>query len=74
MSDEGSLSLVPVLDANIVIAPLNIEFGKQFGSPQFVDKVGDQGKGVGISDGVFVQVAVVLTGTKLPIFLIDKEE
>ena len=74
MSDEGGFPLVSVLDADIVIAPSNIELGKQSGSPQFVDEVGDQGEGVGVSDGVFVQVAVVLAGTKLPVFLVDKEE
>ena len=54
MSDEGHLPLVPVFDAHVVVTSSNIEFSKVFGISEFVNEVGNEGKGIGISDGVFV--------------------
>ena len=39
MGDEGSFSLVTIFDADIVIAPSDIEFGKQFGIFELIDEV-----------------------------------
>jgi len=41
MGDEGGLPLVSVFDADVVVAPLNIELGEDFGISEFIDKVGD---------------------------------
>jgi len=41
MGDEGSFPLVSVFDADVVVAPLNIEFGEDFGISEFIDEVGD---------------------------------
>ena len=61
--DESSFPLIFLLDANVVISPTNVEFGEQGGFLHVVDEFGDQGERVGISDGVGVQVAVILAGT-----------
>ena len=64
VSDKGSLPLVSLLDPNIVISRPDIHFGEDRCSFELVDEVGDQGKGIGILDGMLVQVAVVLTRAK----------
>ena len=61
--DEGSLPLIFLSDANVVISPTNVEFGEQGGFFHVVNEFRDQGERIGISDSVGVQVAVVLTGT-----------
>ena len=43
-----------VLDGDIVVPPLNIKLGEMFHIFEFVNKVGDEREGVGISDGVFI--------------------
>ena len=74
VGDEGSLPLVTVLDVNIVVAPMNIKLGKVASVFQLVHEVRNKGKGVCISGGMFVEVAIILARAKLAIFLLDKEE
>ena len=72
--DEGSLPLVAVLDANIVVPPANIKLSKQFGVFEFVDEVRDEWKGISVLGGMFIQVAVILARAEATVFLLDKEE
>ena len=74
MSDEGRLPLVAVLNPNIVVPPTNIEFGKMTSIFQLVHKVRDEGKGVGVTSGMFVEVVVVLARAEFAVLLFDKEE
>ena len=74
MGDEGRLPLVTILDADIVVPPSNVEFREVASVFQLVHKVGDEGKGVGVTGGVFVEVPVILARTKFSILLLDKEE
>ena len=61
--DESGLPLIFLSDANVVISPTNVKFGEQGGFFHVVNEFRDQGERIGISDGVGVQVAVVLAGT-----------
>ena len=74
VGDEGGFPLMSVLDSYIVVSPPNIEFGEYFSIPQFIYEVRDEGKGVGITDGVLVDVSIVLAGAESSIFLFDEEE
>ena len=41
---------------------------------EFIDEIRNEGKRIGISNGMFIQVVVVLARAKTTIFLFDKEE
>ena len=74
MGNEGHLPLVAILDSYVVVSPVYVKFGEDLSVSQFVYEVGDKGKGVGVTDGVFVDIAVVLARAKSTIFLFDEEE
>jgi hypothetical protein len=74
MGDEGSFPLVSILDADIVVSPSYVELGEDLGVSKFIDEVGDKGKGVGITNGMFIEVAVVLARVESAILLFDEEE
>ena len=74
MGDKGSLPLVSILDPDVVITPANIKLGEDLSSFELVHEIGDEREGLGISDSVFVQIAVVLAGAETTILLFDKEE
>ena len=40
---EGSLSLVAMLDADVIVSPTDVELCEVAGALQLVDKFGDQG-------------------------------
>ena len=72
--DEGHFPLVTIFDADIIVPPSNVKFSKVMSVFEFIHEVRDEGKGVGIAGGVFIEVSVVLAGAELTIFLLDKEE
>ena len=74
MGDEGCFPLVTVLDSYIVLPPLNVEFGEDLGVSQLVYKIRDEREGVGVVNGVFIDVTVVLAGAESSVFLLNKEE
>jgi len=41
MSDKSGFPLVSVFDADIVVAPSDVEFGEDLCIPEFIDKIGD---------------------------------
>ena len=41
MSDEGGFPLMSVFDADVVVAPSDIEFDEDLGISEFINKVGD---------------------------------
>ena len=49
-----------IFDADIVISSADIKLGEEFGVFEFVDEVRDEGKWVGVTGGMLVQVLVVL--------------
>ena len=74
VGDKGSFPLVSILDMDIVISPADVKFGKDLCSLEFINEVRDEGEGVYVMDHVFVDVVVVLTGTKTTILLFDAKE
>ena len=74
MGDEGCLPLMPILDVNIVVSPSDIKLGEVFCILEFINKIRDEGKWVGILDGVLIQVAIILARMVFPTLLLDKEE
>ena len=76
MGNEGCLPLISILDANVVVSPLDVKLGEDLGIFYLVDEVLDQWEGVGILDSVGVDVSIVLAGSEgvRGVLLIDKEE
>ena len=74
MSDEGRFPLVAILDSYIVVPPVDVELGENLGVSQLVYEIGDEGKGVGVADGVFIEVTIVLAWAKSSVLLFDEEE
>ena len=76
MGDEGCLPLVSISDADIVISPLDIEFGEDLGILHLINEILDQREGVGIFDSVGVDISVVLAWSEGvgSVLLIDEEE
>ena len=74
MGNKSCLPLVTIFDSHVVVSPANIEFGEDFGISQFIYEIRDERKWVGITDGVFIDITVVLARTESSVFLFDKEE
>ena len=74
MGDEGCFPLMSILDADVVVPPLNVKLGKVLCILEFVDEVRDERERVGILDGVLIQILIVLAGAEFPILLLDKKE
>ena len=74
MGNKSCLPLVTIFDSHVVVSPVNIEFGENIGVSQFIYKIREERKGVGITDGVFIDIMVVLARTESSVFLFDKEE
>ena len=74
VGDESGLSLVAFLDADVVVPPLYIKLNKDLGVFEFVDEVRDQREGICVSDGVFIEVAIILARSESAILFLDKEE
>ena len=74
MGDEGHFPLVPILNVNVVVPPLNIKFSKDLGIFNLINEVLDEGERVCVFDSVTVDVLVRSEGIRGGIFLVDKEE
>ena len=76
MGDEGSLPLVSVSDADVVVSPSDIKLGEDLGILHLVYEFLDQQEGVGILDSVGVDVSVIFTGSEgvRGILFVNEEE
>ena len=74
MCDKGSFPLMPIFDSDIIVSPSDIKLSKDFRPLEFIDKVRNEEKRVCITNGVFIDVVIVLTGSETTILLFDKEE
>ena len=72
--NESGFPLILFSDANVVISPSNVEFGKQGGLLHVINKFRDEREWIGISDSVGVQVVVILAWTKGSVLLWYEEE
>ena len=74
MGDKSGFPLVSIFDMDVVISPTDVKFGENLCPLEFINKVGDEWKGICIADCVFINVAVVLTGTEATVLLFNKEK
>ena len=74
MGDEGCLPLVTIFNSYVVISPSDVELSEDLSIPQLVYEIRDEGKRVGIADGVFVDVSIILAGAESSVLLFDEEE
>ncbi|KAG5338304.1 hypothetical protein C0989_007609 [Termitomyces sp. Mn162] len=58
---EGSLSLTSLLDAHIVVAPLDVQFSEVLHTEEVVDELGDEVEGAAVLHGHSVENSVVLS-------------
>ncbi|KIJ07641.1 hypothetical protein PAXINDRAFT_90090, partial [Paxillus involutus ATCC 200175] len=61
--DERRLPTITRFDLNIVVSPSDIEFRKDLRSFEFINEVGNEGKGIRVLDSVGVQISVILART-----------
>ena len=73
-SDKCGFPLVFFLNMDIVVPPSDIELGKKGRILHVINQLRDEGKRVSIVNGMAVQVAVVLAGSKGSVFFGNKEE
>ena len=73
-SSESGLSLISLLNPNVVISPPDIEFGEILGVFESVNEVRNMRKRVSILDGMRINVVIILARAERSILLQDKEE
>ena len=66
--------MVLLLDADVVITPMNVKFGKEGLALKAFDDVANEGKGIVVVDGPLVQGSVVHDGTELTTLLFTVEQ
>ena len=62
MGNKDGFPLVTIFDVDVIVTPSDIKLDEQLGISELINEVGDKGEGVGISNGVFIQVVVILIG------------
>ena len=68
---EGSFIFVAFFYTDIVISPVNVEFGEETFLCQIVNEFRNKGKWIFVGNCPFVQISVVLYGVEFAIFLLD---
>ena len=74
VGDEGSFPLVTFLYSDIVISPLHIKLGEDFGVFKFVDEIGDQWEGICISNSMAIEISVIMARSEASIPFFYEEE
>ena len=74
VDNEGGFPLMPVFDSDIIVSPSDIKLGEEFRPLEFIDEVRDERERVCVMDGMFIDIAIVLTGSEAAIFLFNEEE
>jgi len=73
-SSESGLPLIGLLNPNIVVPSLDVQFGEVAGMFESINKIRDTRERISILDGVKMDISVVLAGMEHAILLWDKEE
>jgi hypothetical protein len=71
---EGSLPLIALSDANIIVSPSYIELGEVLCTLESIDEIVDEGKKVSIFSCDGVECSIVLDEVELTILLLDEED
>ena len=73
-SDECHFPLVFLLNANVIIAPLNIKLGEQCGVLHIIDQLRDEGERIPVSNGVGIEILIILAWSQGSVFFGHKEK
>ena len=73
-SNECSLPMILFTNANIIISPLDVEFGEESGVFHVIDQLRNEWERIPIVDGMAVKVAIILTRMKCSILFRNEEE
>ena len=71
---ECGLPFVAFTDADVVIAPTNVQLGEVTGAFELVEQLLDERKRVAVLDRHIVKLAVVLDGAERTILLFNEEK
>ena len=73
-SDEDSFPFILLLDADVVVSPLDVELVEESGVLHVINQLRNERERVPIMNGVAVKIVIILTRTNNSILLRDKEE
>ncbi|KAG5351689.1 hypothetical protein C0989_005244 [Termitomyces sp. Mn162] len=68
---EGNLPLISLLDAHVVVAPPDIQFGEVPCTPEVVDELRDEGEGVAVLHSHGIENPVEYASKLLSVFLLQ---
>ena len=72
--DERCFPLIFLPDANVVVTPSNIEFGKQCRVLHVINQLRDEGEGISIANSVGVEISIILTRSQGSVLLGYKDK
>jgi hypothetical protein len=71
---EGGLPFIPLLNADIVVAPADVEYGEDLGILEFFNNISNKRERVLVFDGEIIEFAVILNGVQLAVLFLNTEE
>ena len=71
---ESGLPFISFLHVDIVIPPVQVNFGEDFGSTSLIQELIDEGQRVPVVLSNLVKVPVVMTEVEFSILFLDKED
>lgn len=71
---KGAFPLVTLFHPNIVIPSAQIDFREDMRFLEFIDKLGNQGKGILVLDSVLIEFAIILYRVQCSVLLFNEEK
>src|SRR6267154_4410035 len=71
---EGCLPAIIRVDEYVVITGPDVDLGEVLGIAEFCNEGGNQWQGVSVPDRPFIDIPIILTGSKVAPFLSNKKE